>query len=68
VADEIVQIVRVLDGLNRVRFEHDAELMAAWESASNVFGGPRVTGGKTDPARFRRRGASNSRRHDGVGS
>ena len=49
VADEIVQIVRVLDGLNRVRFEHDAELMAAWESASNVFGGPRVTGGRTDP-------------------
>jgi len=49
VADEIVQVVRVLDGLNRVRFAHDAELLAAWESASNIVGGPVVRGSKSDP-------------------
>lgn len=41
VADEIVQIVRVMDGLNRYRFINDAELLAAWESASNVAGPPK---------------------------
>ena len=38
VADEIVQIVRVMDRLNRYRFMNDAEALAAWESASNVVG------------------------------
>ena len=41
VADEIVQIVRVMDGLNRYRFLHDAERLAAWESASNIAGPPK---------------------------
>lgn len=41
VADEIVQVVRVMDGLNRYRFMNDAELLAAWESASNVLATPR---------------------------
>ena len=35
VADEVVQIVQVMDGLNRYRFMGDSELLAAWESASN---------------------------------
>ena len=38
VADEVVQVVRVMDGLNQYRFMNDAELLAAWESASNVAG------------------------------
>jgi hypothetical protein len=38
VADEVVQVVRVLDGLIRYRFMTDAEALAAWESASNVAG------------------------------
>jgi len=38
VADEIVQVVRVMDGLNRYRFMNDTEALAAWESASNVAG------------------------------
>ena len=38
VADEIVQIVKVMDGLNHVRFAADAEQLAAWASASNVIG------------------------------
>jgi hypothetical protein len=37
-ADEVVQIVRVIDGLNRVRFAGDPDLLAAWKSASNVIG------------------------------
>ena len=41
VADEVVQIVSVMDGLNRYRFMNDAELLAAWESARNVFATPR---------------------------
>lgn len=38
VADEIVQVVSVMDGLNRLRFARDSELLSAWESASNVVG------------------------------
>jgi hypothetical protein len=41
VADEIVQIVRVMDGLNRYRFKNDPNLLASWESASNVVAVPR---------------------------
>ena len=41
VGDEIVQIVNVMDGLNRYRFAKDAESLAAWESSSNIFGPPR---------------------------
>ena len=42
VAGEIVQVVRVMDGLNRVRFAGDAELLPAWERASSVFATPTV--------------------------
>ena len=49
VADEVVQIVNVMDGLNRYRFMNDAELLAAWESASNVLATPR-SGTSTRPA------------------
>ena len=41
VAEEVVQIVRVMDGLNRYRFLNDPERLAAWESASNVLASPR---------------------------
>ncbi len=40
VADEIAQIVRAMDGLNRVRFAEDAELLPAWISASSVVATP----------------------------
>jgi hypothetical protein len=36
IADEVVQVVKVMNGLNRVRFAGDSELLAAWESATNV--------------------------------
>lgn len=38
VADEIVGLVALLDGLNRYRFRNDAELLAAWQSAAEVVG------------------------------
>ncbi len=47
VSGEAVQIVRVLDGYNRVRFAGDPDLLAAWESASNMVG-PARSGGRTD--------------------
>jgi uncharacterized protein YicC (UPF0701 family) len=50
IANEVVQIVRVLDALNRFRFAEDAELMAAWESISNVLGpARRANGSETEP-------------------
>jgi hypothetical protein len=55
VADDVVQVVRVMNGLNRLRFAADSELLAAWESASNVvtFARPDTTavpGGTTPTA------------------
>jgi hypothetical protein len=40
-SDDILQLVVMLDGLNRYRFAGNAELLAAWESAKNVVTGPR---------------------------
>lgn len=50
VADEVVQIVRMMDGLNRFRFANDAESLAAWESSSNTFGPVRSSSLKPAPA------------------
>jgi hypothetical protein len=41
VADEVVQIINVMDGLNRYRFMKDRELLTAWESASSVLATPK---------------------------
>jgi hypothetical protein len=49
VADEVVQIVNVMDGLNRYRFMKEGELLAAWESASNVLATPRNGSAKPAP-------------------
>ena len=38
IAAEIVERVRLLDGLVRYRFGDDAQLMGAWASARNVLG------------------------------
>ena len=42
VAGDAVQIVRVMDGHNRVRFVGDPDQLAAWRSAANVIGPSRV--------------------------
>ena len=36
VVQEVMEVVKVLDGRNRFRFQNDAELLAAWESAGNL--------------------------------
>jgi hypothetical protein len=38
IGDAIVHLVKVMDTLNRSRFHNSVQLLAAWESASNVFG------------------------------
>jgi hypothetical protein len=44
---EVVQLTSIIDGLNRVRFSRDPNLLAAWKSASNVVG-PARSGGQAD--------------------
>jgi hypothetical protein len=41
VAEEVVQIVKVMTGLIRARFVAQPELLAEWESASNVVAAPK---------------------------
>jgi hypothetical protein len=40
VSDEVVQLVQMLDGINRYRFKGDPSLLAAWNAAKHVVGGP----------------------------
>ncbi|HWN18250.1 MAG TPA: hypothetical protein VNO19_04960 [Gemmatimonadales bacterium] len=47
VSDEVVQIVRLIDGYNRHRFATEPDLLAAWTAACNVIG-PARTGGQPD--------------------
>jgi hypothetical protein len=35
-ADEIVELIKAIGAVNRLRFANDAEVLAAWESASSV--------------------------------
>ncbi len=42
-------LVGMLDGLSRYRFEGNAELLAAWESARKVVGEPRSLAVPTVP-------------------
>ena len=48
VSDEVMQLVEMLDGLNRYRFGREAELLAAWERARHVVG-PRAEGKEEPP-------------------
>lgn len=41
VADEVVQVVKVMNGMVRIAFANQTELLAAWESASNVVATPK---------------------------
>jgi hypothetical protein len=44
IAGDVVQIVRLFDGLNRFRFAAEPDLLAAWTAASNVIGPPKRGG------------------------
>ena len=48
-AKEVRQIVRSLDGRNRIRFKNDAKLLGEWISASTVLGKPGPVAG-SEPA------------------
>ena len=48
-AKEIRQIVRTLDGRNRIRFKNDTKLLEEWISASTVLGKPGPVSG-SEPA------------------
>ena len=58
VSEELVQVVKVMNGLVHIRFANQPEVLAAWESASNVFGPirteskpvPDTSGGNVTPA------------------
>jgi hypothetical protein len=45
-ANEVVRLVKILDGYNRFRFANDPNLLAGWLAASNVVGPP-STGGQS---------------------
>jgi hypothetical protein len=47
-AEELIQIVRLMDGSNRYRFAEDPESLAQWETASNLEW-PRRTSSGTPP-------------------
>ncbi len=42
VAREIMELVRLIDGLNRVRLKDQPKLLAEWQAAKNVFGSVRT--------------------------
>jgi hypothetical protein len=45
-AEELTQVVRLMDGINRTRTADDPDSLAQWQSASNIIGPPR-SGGQT---------------------
>jgi hypothetical protein len=49
VADEVVLIVKAMDGLNRFRFARQPELLGAWASVSHVIATPRRTAARFTP-------------------
>jgi hypothetical protein len=40
VSEEVLQLVGMMDGINRYRFQHEPQLLVAWESARHVVTGP----------------------------
>jgi hypothetical protein len=50
IGEEILNLVRVMDGLNRSRFAEQGEVLAEWDSASNVFGPVHTNGEEAGPA------------------
>jgi hypothetical protein len=42
VSEEVLQVVEMMDGLNRYRFQKEPQLLVAWESARHVVSGPQA--------------------------
>ena len=45
VSDEVMQLVSMMDGINRYRFEKEPQLLLAWETARHVRTGPQAQAG-----------------------
>jgi hypothetical protein len=50
VSEQVVQVVKVMNGLIRIRFGNQPEILAAWESASNVVTLSRSPDATTPPS------------------
>jgi hypothetical protein len=48
-SDEVMQLVGILDGINRYRFAREPQLLAAWDRAKHVVGTPVVEAEPTTP-------------------
>ena len=48
-SDEVMQLVGILDGINRYRFAREPQLLAAWDRAKHVVGGSQVEGPVSTP-------------------
>ena len=48
-SDDLMQLVGVLDGINRYRFAAERELLAAWDRAKHVVGGSQVEATQPTP-------------------
>ena len=42
VSDEVLQLVGMMDGLNRYRFQKEPQMLVAWEAARHVVSGPQA--------------------------
>ena len=42
VSEELVQLVEMMDGLNRYRFQKEPQLLVAWEAARHIMSGPQA--------------------------
>ena len=41
-SEEVLQLVQMMDGINRYRFRGDPHLLVTWEAAKHVVSGPQV--------------------------
>jgi hypothetical protein len=48
-SDEVMQLVGILDGINRYRFAREPQLLAAWDRAKHVVGGSQVEAPPSTP-------------------
>ena len=42
VSEELVQLVEMMDGLNRYRFQKEPQLLVAWDAARHIMSGPQA--------------------------
>jgi hypothetical protein len=48
-SDQVMQLVGILDGINRYRFAREPQLLAAWDLAKHVVGGSQVAAPPSTP-------------------